>query len=530
MTYKIRGDILPITMLEKGDNYLKKRFLAVLIALSFVLSGCNAKNSAIDTPSDKDTAPTAVGDKTSFKLSYLPDIGEYKKEAAPKRWYEDYIDELKPSDEYGELSIYIGKISNYTIWDDYDESMEVDDERALFGFCTKDGTIVTDPVFDRIELCDGYYFYSKPVKKTYQSDGENMEFYNDAFFLTPTDGSKVLQFKTDDAYGSYYGDGIFGFGSGDIGDFFDAEGNNLTQNSTEDSNYIRAMYGGAMICFSYGDSHQAYFVDRQFKRTSDKTYEDLRHFFGDYFLAELDGKYGLVDKNDKVILPFEYDELFNNYDNEEHEAFAARKDSEIIIMDDDFKELFSVTPDNINFSPLGISDKTVVVDNNKLYHKNGKVLIGEENWFYNDDGIYSGIYGGKLTVVDDELNILEEFDAEYMSESVDKDNDIWILTKQLDDGSKLESIAYNRKTKEFIKDIRYNGSYSDDSDLYYVKGEDGKYYAHRLSNNEKLFPCSGIVFKVDTPSGELYGYENGDYTYTVNEKFEEILKIRTQRD
>ncbi len=62
------------------------------------------------------------------------------------RWYEDYTDDLIPSDEYGQLIPYIGGEVSNTWWG----------SGWCYGLATTDGTIVTDPVF-MTATYSGYY-------------------------------------------------------------------------------------------------------------------------------------------------------------------------------------------------------------------------------------------------------------------------------------------------------------------------------------------------------------------------------------
>ncbi|UXZ08777.1 WG repeat-containing protein [Clostridium perfringens] len=41
----------------------------------------------------------------------------------------------------------------------------------------------------------------------------------------------------------------------------------------------------------------------------------LNSLYNDLYIAELDGKYGVIDKNDNIKIPFEYDMIYNLSEN-----------------------------------------------------------------------------------------------------------------------------------------------------------------------------------------------------------------------
>ena len=148
-----------------------------------------------------ETQPTSSPEPTTWGLilDELPDIGKYKSADSP-RMFDEYVDNLIPRSDYGELVPYLGSVVQY-------ENVKVEDVymsemiRGYYGLCTVDGVIVTDPVYDSIEYCDGYYL----LEKCYRKDDLLLADY----FLIPKDGSSMFEFpKKKSAF--YCGDGVFG--------------------------------------------------------------------------------------------------------------------------------------------------------------------------------------------------------------------------------------------------------------------------------------------------------------------------------
>ena len=148
-----------------------------------------------------ETQPTSSPEPTTWGLilDELPDIGKYKSADSP-RMFDKYVDNLIPRSDYGELMPYLGSVVQYENVKGEDEYMS-EMIRGYYGLCTVDGVIVTDPVYDSIEYCDGYYL----LEKCYRKD----DLYLADYFLIPKDGSSMFEFpKKKSAF--YCGDGVFG--------------------------------------------------------------------------------------------------------------------------------------------------------------------------------------------------------------------------------------------------------------------------------------------------------------------------------
>ena len=113
---------------------MKKTVLFALI-IALMLSACGAP-AAGPTPAP-DAGPN---------VDVHWDVLTPKPENVAERWYEDYTPDLIPSDEYGQLVPYIGGEAQSEIWGN----------SWFYGLATRDGVIVTDPVFLEINTLDWY--------------------------------------------------------------------------------------------------------------------------------------------------------------------------------------------------------------------------------------------------------------------------------------------------------------------------------------------------------------------------------------
>ncbi len=117
---------------------MKKRIIAAALCLTLLLAACGS-------PAQSPSATPTPAQSGGVNVTVHWDVLTPKPENIAGRWYEGYTDELIPSDEYGELVPYIGgETSNEymgTSWN--------------YGLATRDGVIVTDPVYLEVNSTDG---------------------------------------------------------------------------------------------------------------------------------------------------------------------------------------------------------------------------------------------------------------------------------------------------------------------------------------------------------------------------------------
>lgn len=117
---------------------MKKCAIALTLSLALLLAACGEP----DQPPAATPSPTDGVNVTVHWDALTPEP-----ENRAERWYEEYTDELIPSDEYGELVPYIGGeigLDEYWLrgW--------------VRGLATRDGVIVTDPVYLDVQLLSWY--------------------------------------------------------------------------------------------------------------------------------------------------------------------------------------------------------------------------------------------------------------------------------------------------------------------------------------------------------------------------------------
>ena len=114
---------------------MKAGRIALLLAFALLLTACGAPEA------EPSPTPGSSGGEVAVHWDALTP----KPENVAKRWYEGYTDELIPSDDYGELVPYIGGEMSHqyvgTSW--------------YYGLATRDGVIITDPVYADVSATDG---------------------------------------------------------------------------------------------------------------------------------------------------------------------------------------------------------------------------------------------------------------------------------------------------------------------------------------------------------------------------------------
>lgn len=117
------------------------RWAAPALAL-LLLAGC--QQPAADSPSPSpDASPVP-----SYQVTTHWDALTERPAPLVSRWYEGYTDDLIPSDDYGQLVPYIGGEASAEGWG----------TNWTYGLATRDGVIVTDPVFLEVQPLT-YYDY-----------------------------------------------------------------------------------------------------------------------------------------------------------------------------------------------------------------------------------------------------------------------------------------------------------------------------------------------------------------------------------
>ncbi len=191
----------------KRIKFTTKGALIVAIVAVTMLSGCRyvPDDSTISIP-----VPTDVADSTILEeIMQSPTSGEtptptaeIKTEMEPanivvgKRWYEEYTDHLIACEDYGELIPFVGAA---------DTEGEFFNDRFIYGLMTKNGIVVTDPVYDICYRSEVSGTNAAFILRKYNSNNNPSE----QISVVATDGSWCLEFDASRVESDKYGIRLF---------------------------------------------------------------------------------------------------------------------------------------------------------------------------------------------------------------------------------------------------------------------------------------------------------------------------------
>lgn len=105
-------------------------------------------------------------------------------------------------------------------------------------------------------------------------------------------------------------------------------------------------------------------------------YDGAKDFCGGYAIVEKDEKIGIIDKNGKIIIPFKYDDLWDNH-NYPNGLAVCKMNNKNLLIDMKGNELIPPVYDDISLDKNG-STNIILIKNNKKYgwiNKYNKILI-----------------------------------------------------------------------------------------------------------------------------------------------------------
>ncbi len=494
--------------------------ILLILSILFVLCSCGEQTAQAPSATEATEAtepillpPVLTGDEDTFSLSYLPDIGDYQPEAAPRRWYADYVGELIPSDEYGELIPYLGYEKKY-VYEAYEE-INVDYEQ-FYGLCTADGVIVTDPAY--ISITEGEKgFYLLQSKRIYE-DGR---FYH-KFYVAAKDGSSFVELDDCANVCYYVGNGIYcsreAYESVDGLQFFNRDGTLLWEIDYTDINDIPDLEGSAddVVIMREEKAGLSYFVDGYMRCTS-AFFKEISFATNDRYIVRdfYSEKYGIIDLDGEYILPSEYD-----YIDYCEGRYLLYKENEISITDEDFSVISTlegkVEPGDRLLGPYII----------RLGYRNNIDIWGEprpKEMYYR--GVYSYEEDSALCLLDDSFSPIGQVPGGAYVVSVSDDKRYICLWISADDAEQeFGYYLYDTETGKLSECLEHVG------DKHYgKKTEDGSYALYSLGG-EYLHDYNGEFVSLDISGGEFYYYANGDYAYTEDSEGNIIVKRRAVFD
>ena len=455
-----------------------------------------------------ETQPTSSPDPTTwgFTLDELPDIGKYKSADSP-RMFDEYVDNLIPRSDYGELVPYLGSVAQY-------ESVEDEDAyvsgmiRGYYGLCTVDGVIVTDPVYASIEYCDGYYLLEKTLR--------DEDIYLSDYSVIPKDGSSIFEFPKK-KYVVYRGDGVFSCGVfsvavavGSETAFYSATGEYLF--TADGDSDVSSFFDGAALLTVYGSDMEYYIINKSGKRIKKLEYgaSVFTVFSRDTFVVYgADGKSGLY-RGAKQLLPCEYDYICTNSDGD----ILALKNNTFNIFDKNVKPVVSFdisgsfTANYISFDGdlVSLRDRDIVYTFTGVSRKCDYV-----------DELGNGLYllhaDSKQTVVDKNLKTVCDV-PEDCRQIMFCGSEKYLLCLINDDGSGDYYRLLDKNSGKLS-----NEKYQKLLNRKYLlkKNEDGSGFSV-IAPDDLSVICTYDTFidSVETSRGTLYVYDCDGYVWTVN--------------
>lgn len=475
-----------------------KRAFILLLSCAF-LCAC--------TPAESPpTGPALTGDENTFSLSYLPDIGEYAERPVPVRWYADYTDTLIPSEEYGTLIPYLGKVKEF---EGITGVMQ-----QMYGLCTENGVIVTDPVYTGVSYCeDGYYLLTKVSPES--SGPFTLEYIT---YLAKTDGSWVKELWVGQTVRPA-GAGIYESRDNITSTksfYFSQDGYRLP---VYDAQEVTGFEDGTVL-IADESAHTAYFATLRADQISDTFYSAQPAADGHYIVSTDGELFGITDEKGEFLVPATHNTVSYN-----DGVYLFAGGGSVTVTDTEFNEISDLSTVLKDIHPSGIRlDGPGVVS----YGSNGKrtylCLKGEKkDWIdaeYNN-GKYLIWDGKQSRILDAELNTLLTLkDRHSHLQTADESPFVYIYCNSF--------FIYNTATGELIE----KGLSAVHTPTYTTK--------ELLTKADTLYSADGKrigsydpdhqVNITDTPQGKIYTFSHEGIAYTMDEDGNEIVSIEWGRD
>ena len=155
----------------------RRCLLSLFLCAACLLCGCGSQKQS------------SQNDAPYFMLDSLPDIGEYVDDIVYDRMYPEYRESIKPGQNYGQLVPYVGAFRDYHMvnmdgqWSDFTTTV------SKYGIMTADGQIVTDAVFDWVNVTE--FTGGEYILEFYQGDSDG--YGAEKMLFCNSDGSWVME-------------------------------------------------------------------------------------------------------------------------------------------------------------------------------------------------------------------------------------------------------------------------------------------------------------------------------------------------
>ena len=527
-----------------------KRILSVIIVLLLLLSGCVQQKPP----------------ETVFWLDKVEDVGTFEGLEKFERYYDGYTDELIPSDKYGELIPFVGKI--LTASGDWPMTSQ------RYGLCTTDGKIVVDPVFENCSLMQAgdVSYYDLTYAKTIQEieTAQESEDYDMIGFprsvLIRTDGSFCMELDEvtwAKAYTLENGEGritVFKYSSGiyDGGLNFKVYDEEMELLYTLENLYDHPDFSDELVavmhaCEDYTAPSEMYYIDKDGNKVIDGSkFSQIKSFSNG--LAEVQNKenglFGYIDTSGEYVIrpQFKWTYPFGKLG---YANVRTNKGSFVIdahgnrpLGDRIYEGGYLLEDGRVYNAGSQVNNLIDVISGDYLKcpicGKNSNESKMDMDFLSEDEGIiYIYIHtncDGKTGVFTSDGTIKEHVDYTNISVNIGIEglDERYMFLR--DTSNDMGCIMYDREKKEIVytfENMYYNAALSGGNYVikYYPDPEnvsmEGQIPAYRIyvpgeGLDDEIYSFFNIT---KTADGEYYSVITDDYSAVLDEEFNTVIKL-----
>ncbi|MBQ7821613.1 MAG: hypothetical protein IJ391_04960 [Clostridia bacterium] len=469
-----------------------KKLALALVLLTLLLSSC-------ESAEPKKEVSTPV-----FTINgELPDIGEFSANKPQERFYEKYTPEFIPSDAYGEVIPFVGMYKDYSGVDEYST-----------GFCTPDGKIVMDAVFNISNInyyktSDGFEYYRvlfDPPKNMYSAStmivhksGEHCLMFDEYTRIYSIEGGVIVS-------------GVYD-GEASTLNFCDYYGNELF---TLDGLFCYGDFSHGLLPVSRLDDNTYYYIDLEGNTVlGPYKYANSFNTEGNAHITDMNGDKYIIDIYGNRLTDTEYIDINRTDDDIAHHYYATHKNNQRMIDVLDASGNYVATVSTGSFFHNGELLRRYTTTQNGInsYHiervSDGVEIVSKEYGTSPDrDGIYGDLFVSTLSngkVIFDINGETVAFIKPGYDFSTISENRRYMVCQSGSIGYNDRTGVYTDTRKTHVYDISQKATiYMYDGYSYASSvGKNDRYllisYAHNISDSEYSL--------LDTETGEMI-FEN----------------------